>query len=273
MRDLEIKYSADLDPVLKGLSFSVKPKEKIGVVGRTGSGKSTLALSFFRFVEASRGSIVIDNIDIKDLGTEDLRSKLTIIPQDPTLFSGSLRSNMDPFDQFRDEDIFTALRRVHLLPSEDVTDTIASSESTVDVVNSNVFKDLETAVTEGGKNFSQGQRQLLCLARALLKSSRIVLMDEATASVDFETDKAIQKTISTEFADSTILCIAHRLHTVIEYDRILVLDQGEIVEFDSPLTLISNSESAFYKMCRNSGEFDSLVALAKSKHELVDVDA
>lgn len=242
-------------------------------MGRTGSGKSTLALSFFRFVEASRGSIVIDGLDIKDLGTEDLRSKLTIIPQDPTLFSGSLRSNMDPFDQFSDEDIFTALRRVHLLPSEETstTDTI-DSDLTLDVVNSNVFKDLETTVTEGGKNFSQGQRQLLCLARALLKSSRIVLMDEATASVDFETDKAIQKTISTEFADSTILCIAHRLHTVIEYDRILVLDQGEIIEFDSPLTLINNSESAFYKMCRNSGEFDSLIALAKYKHELVDVD-
>jgi ABC-type multidrug transport system fused ATPase/permease subunit len=187
---------------------------------------------------------------------------------------------MDPFDQFQDEDIFTALCRVHLLPTEDdssaptasTTDTIVSADSsTLDEVNSNVFKDLLTPVTEGGKNFSQGQRQLLCLARALLKRSRIVLMDEATASVDFETDKAIQKTISTEFADSTILCIAHRLHTVIEYDRILVLDQGKIIEFDSPLTLINNSESSFYKMCRNSGEFDSLIALAKSKHELVDV--
>ncbi|OAD04627.1 hypothetical protein MUCCIDRAFT_140340 [Mucor lusitanicus CBS 277.49] len=273
VKDLEIKYAADLDPVLKGISFSVKPQEKIGVVGRTGSGKSTLALSFFRFVEASQGSIVIDNIDIKDLGTEDLRSNLTIIPQDPTLFSGSLRSNMDPFDQFTDQDIFTALRRVHLLPTEE-GDTSAEtivSDSTLDEVNANVFKDLTTNVTEGGKNFSQGQRQLLCLARALLKRSRIVLMDEATASVDFETDKAIQKTIATEFADSTILCIAHRLHTVIEYDRILVLDQGQILEFDSPLTLISNPDSSFYKMCRNSGEFDSLVALAKSKHQLVDV--
>ncbi|KAI8640841.1 P-loop containing nucleoside triphosphate hydrolase protein [Parasitella parasitica] len=274
VRNLEIKYAADLDPVLKGISFSVKPQEKIGVVGRTGSGKSTLALSFFRFVEASQGSIVIDNIDIKDLGTEDLRSNLTIIPQDPTLFSGSLRSNMDSFDQFSDEEIFTALRRVHLLPTEgeSTTDTILS-ESTVDGVNANLFKDLSTNVTEGGKNFSQGQRQLLCLARALLKRSRLVLMDEATASVDFETDKAIQKTITTEFADSTILCIAHRLHTVIEYDRILVLDQGQILEFDNPLTLITNPKSSFYKMCRNSGEFDSLVALAKVKHELVDVSS
>ncbi|KAG1381714.1 hypothetical protein G6F61_002924 [Rhizopus arrhizus] len=269
-KDLEARYAADLDPVLKGLTFSIKPQEKIGVVGRTGSGKSTLALSFFRFVEATKGSIVIDGIDIKDLGTEDLRSNLTIIPQDPTLFSGSLRSNMDPFDQFEDEDIYTALRRVHLLPYETEENTVGS-DSTLEEGNANVFKDLNTSVTEGGKNFSQGQRQLLCLARALLKRSRIVLMDEATASVDFETDKAIQKTISTELSDSTILCIAHRLHTVIEYDRILVLDKGHIVEFDSPLTLIENSDSIFHKMCRNSGEFESLVSLAKSKHQLVDV--
>ncbi|KAI8879095.1 P-loop containing nucleoside triphosphate hydrolase protein [Backusella circina FSU 941] len=236
VHDLEVRYAADLEPVLRKLSFSVRPQEKIGVVGRTGSGKSTLALSFFRFIEASTGSIVIDNVDIKDLGTEDLRSNLTIIPQDPTLFSGSLRSNMDPFDQFKDEDIFTALRRVHLLPSSDDNEPTSSStsSSTVDGngVNANVFKDLDTVVTEGGKNFSQGQRQLLCLARALLKRNRVVLMDEATASVDFETDRAIQKTIATEFSDSTILCIAHRLFTVIEYDRILVLDQGQIVEFD-----------------------------------------
>lgn len=140
--------------------------------------------------------------------------------KDPVLFSGTLGSNMDPFDQFTQEEIFTALRRVHLLND-------ASDQD----VNQNVFKDLTTSVSEGGKNFSQGQRQLLCLARALLKRSTVVLMDEATASVDFETDKAIQKTITTEFEDSTILCIAHRLNTVIEYDRILVLDHGEIIEF------------------------------------------
>lgn len=231
---MEVRYAADLEPVLRGLTFSVKAQEKVGIVGRTGSGKSTMALSFFRFVEATKGSIVIDGIDIKDLGTEDLRSNLTIIPQDPTLFSGTLRSNMDPFDQFEDEDIFVALRRVHLLPQESATSraNTVTSDTTLEAASSNAFRDLNTPVTEGGKNFSQGQRQLLCLARALLKRSRIVLMDEATASVDFETDKAIQKTISVEFADSTILCIAHRLHTVIEYDRILVLDKGNIVEFD-----------------------------------------
>ncbi|CDH57434.1 abc bile acid [Lichtheimia corymbifera JMRC:FSU:9682] len=266
VEDLEVRYAPDLDPVLKGISFNVNPREKVGVVGRTGSGKSTLALSFFRFVEASRGSIVIDGIDIKDIGTEDLRGNLTIIPQDPTLFSGTLRTNMDPFNQFSDDDIFTALRRVHLLPS---ADSLEADE--LEEVNANVFRDLETSVSEGGKNFSQGQRQLLCLARALLRRSHLVLMDEATASVDFQTDKAIQKTITTEFADCSILCIAHRLHTVIEYDRILVLDQGKIVEYASPLELISNSESVFHQMCRKSGEFDSLMALAKNKHQLVDV--
>lgn len=238
VKDLEVRYAADLDPVIRDLSFSVKPREKIGIVGRTGSGKSTLALSFFRFVEASAGSIFIDGIDIKDLGTEDLRSNLTIIPQDPTLFSGTLRSNMDPFDQFDDEAIYAAFRRVHLLPDEQDQQPSAansvhdSSSSSTHEVNANVFKDLTTMVSEGGKNFSQGQRQLLCLGRALLKRTGIVLMDEATASVDFDTDKAIQKTIATEFSDSTILCIAHRLHTVIEYDRILVLDQGRIDEFE-----------------------------------------
>ena len=135
---------------------------------------------------------------------------------------------MDPFEQFSDDDIFTALKRVHLLPSDE--DTFENNE--LEAVNANVFRDLETSVSEGGKNFSQGQRQLLCMGRALLRRSKLVLMDEATASVDFQTDKAIQKTIATEFAGCTILCIAHRLHTVIEYDRIIVLDQGQIVEFD-----------------------------------------
>jgi ABC-type multidrug transport system fused ATPase/permease subunit len=139
VKDLEIKYAADLDPVLHGISFSVNSREKIGVVGRTGSGKSTLALSFFRFVEASRGSIIIDGIDISKIGTEDLRSNLTVIPQDPTLFSGTLRSNLDPFDQFEDSDIFESLRRVHLLPSSDDEQALVDEESNINV---NVFRSL-----------------------------------------------------------------------------------------------------------------------------------
>ncbi|KAG0179987.1 hypothetical protein DFQ28_002186 [Apophysomyces sp. BC1034] len=258
VQDLEVRYAPDLQPVLKNLTFSIRAREKVGVVGRTGSGKSTLALSLFRFLEASRGSIIIDGVNIGDIGTYDLRSNLTIIPQDPTLFSGTLRSNMDPFNQFNDTDIFAALRRVHLIQTAGMEET-------------NVFSDLDTSVSEGGQNFSQGQRQLLCLARALLKRANVVLMDEATASVDFETDKTIQRTIATEFADCTILCIAHRLHTVIEYDRILVLDQGEIKEFASPWQLLGDSESLFHKMCQNSGEFTQLATLAKAKHQLVDV--
>ncbi|KAI7905777.1 uncharacterized protein BX663DRAFT_500876 [Cokeromyces recurvatus] len=272
VKDLEVRYAPDLDPVLKGLTFSIKAKEKIGVVGRTGSGKSTLALSFFRFVEPSAGTIFIDGIDICQIGTKDLRSNLTIIPQDPILFSGSLRSNLDPFDEFDDDDILAALRRVELIPSEDDVDVPeASDQHSHEELNANIFTDLETPVSEGGLNFSQGQRQLICLARALLKRNRIVFMDEATASVDFETDEAIQKTIASEFADCTILCIAHRLRTIMEYDKILVLDQGEIIEFANPLELLNIPDSIFNKMCENSGEYETLVALAKRKHQLVDV--
>lgn len=194
--------------------------------------------------------------------------------KDPVLFSGSLRSNLDPFDEFDDENIFTALRRVELIPSDDdvdVPEQRSHSFHTYEELNTNVFTDLETPVSEGGNNFSQGQRQLICLARALLKKNRIVFMDEATASVDFETDEAIQKTIASAFSECTILCIAHRLRTVIEYDKILVLDQGEIVEFANPLELLNTPESVFNKMCENSGEYDTLLALAKEKHQLVDV--
>ncbi|CAO3626391.1 unnamed protein product [Cunninghamella blakesleeana] len=266
VKDLEVRYAKDLPAVIHNLSFTVNPQEKIGIVGATGSGKSTLALSFFRFVEASKGSITIDNVDISRIGTHDLRSNLTIIPQDPVLFSGTLRSNMDPFDEFTDEEIFTALRRVHLIPSIDSTNNETESIEEVAQVNENVFKDLNSNVTEGGKNFSNGQRQLICLARALLKRSKVVLMDEATASVDFDTDKLIQKNIATEFSDSTILTIAHRLATIIDYDRIMVLHHGELLEFDSPKSLLSNPDSAFYKMCVKSGEFESLYAAANEKN-------
>ncbi|KAI8969939.1 hypothetical protein BDF20DRAFT_915834 [Mycotypha africana] len=271
VKELEVRYAPELDPVLKSLSFTIKAKEKVGIVGRTGSGKSTLALSFFRFVEPSEGTIFIDGVDICKIGTSDLRSSLTIIPQDPVLFSGTLRSNLDPFDEFDEESIKAALRRVELLPPDDLDVDVPEEGDGYEDLNSNVFTDLETPVSEGGLNFSQGQRQLICLARALLKRSRVVLMDEATASVDFETDEAIQKTIACEFADCTILCIAHRLRTVIEYDKILVLDQGEIAEFANPLELLNTPGSIFNNMCETSGEYDTLIALARRKHQLVDV--
>ncbi|KAF9225872.1 multidrug resistance-associated ABC transporter [Gyrodon lividus] len=256
--DLVIRYAPDLPNVLHQVNFEVQPGEKIGILGRTGSGKSTLALSFFRFVEATEGRIIIDGVDISKIGLTDLRSKITIIPQDPTILSGTLRSTLDVFDEYGDAEIFEALRRVHLIPSEDTI------EETPGTINVNVFRNLESPVSEGGDNFSTGEKQLLCMARALLKRSRVLVMDEATASVDYATDELISKTIRQEFASSTILTIAHRLRTVIDYDRVMLLDEGCIVEFDRPATLLANPKSRFYGLCKATGkkEFPVLKKMA-----------
>ncbi|KAI0754233.1 multidrug resistance-associated ABC transporter [Daedaleopsis nitida] len=245
--DLVIRYAPDLPNVLHHLSFEVHPGEKVGVLGRTGSGKSTLALSFFRFVEPVEGRILIDGLDIAKIGLTDLRSKLTIIPQDPTILSGTLRSTLDVFNEYEDAEIYEALRRVHLIPAGE-----ASVED--DGVNANVFRNLDSSVSEGGENFSTGEKQLLCMARAILKRSKVLLMDEATASVDYATDELIGKTIRQEFASSTILTIAHRLRTVIDYDRVMLLDQGRIAEYDTPAALLSNPQSRFYALCKATGK-------------------
>ncbi|KAL0563807.1 hypothetical protein V5O48_018256, partial [Marasmius crinis-equi] len=275
--DLVIRYAPDLPDVLHRLNFEIKPGEKVGILGRTGSGKSTLALTFFRFVEATEGRIVVDDIDISKIGLTDLRSKLTIIPQDPTILSGTLRSTLDVFDEYDDAEIFEALRRVQLIPA------CADSEDNSESVNANVFRNLDSPVSEGGENFSTGEKQLLCMARAILKRSKVLVMDEAslfpwlfpglvtnarhqqaTASVDFSTDELISKTIRQEFADSTILTIAHRLRTVIDYDRIMLLDQGRIVEFDRPSKLLAQTTSRFHSLCKATGkeEFAMLKKLA-----------
>ncbi|PIL23137.1 ATP-binding cassette transporter [Ganoderma sinense ZZ0214-1] len=246
--DLVIRYAPELPNVLHKLSFEVRPGEKVGVLGRTGSGKSTLALSFFRFVEPTEGRILIDGLDISKIGLTDLRSKLTIIPQDPTILSGTLRSTLDVFNEYEDAEIYEALRRVHLIP----TGEVAAEEN--EGVNVNVFRNLDSPVSEGGENFSTGEKQLLCMARAILKRSKVLLMDEATASVDYATDELIGKTIRQEFASSTILTIAHRLRTVIDYDRVIVLDQGKIVEFDTPAALLSNPSSMFHALCKATGK-------------------
>ncbi|KAH9174901.1 ATP-binding cassette transporter [Lactarius sanguifluus] len=250
--NLVIRYAPELPDVLHNLNFSVKPGEKVGILGRTGSGKSTLALSFFRFVEATEGRIVIDGIDISKIGLTDLRSKLTIIPQDPTILSGTLRSTLDVFEEYQDAEIYEALRRVHLIPSGD-------DEPQEDSVNINVFRDLDSPVSEGGENFSTGEKQLLCMARAILKRSKVLVMDEATASVDYATDELISKTIRHEFAESTILTIAHRLRTVIDYNRVMLLEEGRIVEFDSPTVLLSNPNSKFYSLCKATGRSEFAV--------------
>lgn len=174
----------DLPDVLHSISFEVAPRQKIGIVGSTGCGKSTLALSFFRFVEATSGKILIDGQDISKIGLTDLRTRVTIIPQDPTILSGNLRSTLDVFDEYDDADIYAALRRVHLLKEEDVP-----GAQDDEVRNKNVFKDLSNPVSEGGDNFSSGEKQLICMARAILKRNRVLFMDEATASIDYETDE------------------------------------------------------------------------------------
>ena len=222
--------------ILKRISLEVNSSEKIGVVGRTGAGKSSLTLALFRIVEPAEGTIHIDNINVAKLGLYDLRSKLTIIPQDPILFTGTLRMNLDPFDSYSDQDIWLALELAHLKS----------------FVNSNE-KGLLFEIAEGGENLSVGQKQLVCLARALLRKSKILVLDEATASVDMETDDLIQETIRKEFQDCTIMTIAHRLNTIIDYDRVLVVDKGEIAEFDSPQALLANTNSIFYSMAKEAG--------------------
>ncbi|KAJ7126290.1 multidrug resistance-associated ABC transporter [Mycena epipterygia] len=260
-QDLVVQYTPQLPAVLHGLSFDISPGEKIGIIGRTGSGKSTLALSLFRFVPVTAGRILIDGIDIAKLGLTDLRRNLTIIPQDPTILSGTLRSTLDVFGEYTDAEIFDALRRVHLIPSSDNADQPADST----IINANVFKDLDFKVSESGDNFSSGEKQLLCMARAILKHSKILLMDEATASVDHATDELISHTIREAFAESTVLTIAHRLSTVISYDRVMLLDEGRIIEFDRPGTLLDDPASKFHALCKatGKGEFGMLRNLAR----------
>ncbi|CAE6396057.1 unnamed protein product [Rhizoctonia solani] len=258
VENLTIRYAPTLPNVLHNLTFDIKARSKIGVLGRTGSGKSTLALSFFRFVEATEGRIVIDGIDISKLGLTDLRSRLTIIPQDPTILSGTLRTTLDVFDEYEDHEIFEALRRVHLLPSTDEPEVNLGE-------NANVFRDLDSPVSEGGENFSAGEKQLLCMARAILKRAKVLFCDEATASVDYVTDELISQTIRKEFAESTIVTIAHRLRTIIDYDKVLVMDQGHIAEYDEPSVLLANPSSKFYSLCKATGskEFATLKHMAE----------
>ncbi|KAJ3384810.1 hypothetical protein HDU92_003409 [Lobulomyces angularis] len=281
VKDLVIRYAPELPAVLKKISFSTKKFEKIGVVGRTGAGKSTLSLAFFRILPLSEGSISIDGIDISNIGLRDLRSRLTIIPQDPVLFSGTLRSNLDPIEEHDDAAIWAALRSVKFLESlqdnkdesQTLNDEVSVTEDNASIKSGSSRKSttqisLDAQVTENGNNFSQGQRQLLCLARAILKRTKLIILDEATASVDNNTDTRIQETIREEFRESTLLCIAHRLRTVIDYDRILVLDRGEIAEFGTPHELIERGANGIFRsMCEESGEFTELCDLAKAKHQ------
>ncbi|KAF9347371.1 hypothetical protein BGX26_001151 [Mortierella sp. AD094] len=270
-KNYSARYREGLDLVLKNISFEVQPGNKVGIVGRTGAGKSSLTLALFRIIEAADsywarmseqegaakdlrlaqlqdqllsisssgdgGSIEIDGLDISTLGLRDLRKHLAIIPQDPTLFAGSVRENLDPFHEAEDSELWTALERAHL------RDHISSLPG-----------GLSFEVSQNGDNFSVGQRSLICLARALLRKTKILILDEATAAVDVETDELIQRTIRKEFKDRTVLTIAHRIKTVMDSDKILVLEKGRVQEYDSPKELLKKKESLFYRLAEQSGE-------------------
>lgn len=259
-----LAYRPGLPLVLKDVTFETKPMEKIGICGRTGAGKSSIMTALYRLSELQSGKIIIDGIDISKLGLKDLRSKLSIIPQDPVLFRGTIRKNLDPFHEHSDDKLWDALRRTGLIeesrldiikkqirPTEDITTIGNNNNDSSNEITLHKFH-LDQTVEDEGSNFSLGERQLIAFARALVRDSKILILDEATSSVDYETDSKIQHTIIKEFKDCTILCIAHRLKTIINYDRILVLDKGEIKEFDTPWNLFNLKNSIFQQMCNRS---------------------
>uniref|UniRef100_A0A8C0IA41 Uncharacterized protein n=1 Tax=Bubo bubo TaxID=30461 RepID=A0A8C0IA41_BUBBB len=229
------QYGKDLGLALNDVSFQTQSKEKVGIVGRTGAGKSTLTNCLFRVLEGSEGKIIIDGIDISTIGLHDLRGNLNIIPQDPVLFSGTLQSNLDPLGKHSDLELWEVLELC------DLKDFVQS-----------LSKKLLHEISEGGENLSVGQRQLVCLARALLRKTKILVLDEATASVDMETDNLVQSTIKREFHNCTVLTIAHRLHTVMDSERVLVLDAGRILEYDTPHNLLQR-RGAFSEMIAEAG--------------------
>lgn len=239
--EVQMRYRDGLPLVLQGLNMTVAGGERIGIVGRTGAGKSSIMSTLFRLVELSGGSISIDGINIAQVGLKDLRTRLAIIPQDPTLFRGTIRSNLDPFNEHTDLELWSALRQSDLVDVDANLDDKAHGRIHLDGI-----------VEEEGLNFSLGQRQLMALARALVRGSQIIVCDEATSSVDMDTDQKIQRTIQTGFRGKTLLCIAHRLKTIINYDRICVMDQGRIAELDRPVKLWEEG-GIFRGMCDSSG--------------------
>ncbi|XP_072240755.1 ATP-binding cassette sub-family C member 4-like [Leuresthes tenuis] len=244
---VNFSYSSDGPMVLQNMKAMFRPKEKVGIVGRTGAGKSSLVSALFRLAEP-QGKIYIDGVVTSEIGLHDLRQKMSIIPQDPVLFTGTMRKNMDPFNQHTDEELWNALQEVQL---KSVVEELPGK--------------LETVLAESGSNFSVGQRQLVCLARAILRKNRILIIDEATANVDPRTDELIQKTIRDKFRDCTVLTIAHRLNTIIDSDRILVLDAGRVQAYDEPYTLLQEPGGIFYKMVQQTGKQEAAALLEAAK--------
>jgi ABC-type multidrug transport system fused ATPase/permease subunit len=226
LHDFSVRYRPELPLALSRVSFCVEGGTRVGIIGRTGSGKSTLILALMRLLEAAEGYIEIDGINLSTVALDDLRGSIVVVPQEPVLFSGTLRESLDPFDACSDEEIHAALKRVELWP-----------------LFSSLPEGLATSVHEGGFNFSSGQRQLICLARALLRQSKVIVLDEATASIDVQTDYAIQRAIREEFRDSTVLVIAHRLGTVLDSDLMIALRDGVVAEVGRPAELLTDQGS------------------------------
>ncbi|KAI7830395.1 P-loop containing nucleoside triphosphate hydrolase protein [Gamsiella multidivaricata] len=231
-QNFSTRYREGLDLVLSNVDLTVRAGERVGVVGRTGAGKSSVTMALFRIIEAAEGKILIDGVDTSTVGLHELRSRLTIIPQDPFLFGGTIRVNLDPFDQHQDADLWAALEAASLKP-----------------YISSLPEGLHTVIENGGENMSLGQRQLMNLARAMLnKNTKVLCLDEATAAIDIETDNAIQRALRRSFQGCTVLTIAHRINTIMDSDRILVLERGKVAEYDKPATLLANPNSIFYSL-------------------------
>ncbi|EAS02140.2 ABC transporter C family protein (macronuclear) [Tetrahymena thermophila SB210] len=271
--NVSLKYRQELPQVINNLSFKIEKNQKIGVVGRTGCGKSTLTLGILRILEITFdqnneiGRIILDGQDIRELGLHELRQKIMIIPQEPVLFSGTLKENVDPFNQYSEKDVVEILKKVSIWDQldqilEKQQDKKASviqknkpnkmSQIASEIKDDHISK-LNLTIESGGTNFSLGQRQLICIARAIIKKPKILLMDEATASIDEMTDSLIQNLIKQELKDATVITIAHRLKTIIQYDKILVLDKGTLKEFDTPLNLINKEQSFFRNLVMENG--------------------
>jgi ABC-type multidrug transport system fused ATPase/permease subunit len=244
-------YLPNTPPVLKGINFSMREGEKVGVVGRTGAGKSSLIVALYRLADISEGKIEVDSIDCSMVNLNKLRRSMAIIPQEPVMFGGTIRTNLDPFNDHSDEELFDVLRKCLLGPM------LESSE-----------EGLNSPVETLGSNFSLGTQQLMCLARAMLNKSRVLLLDEATAALDSDTNAAVGRVLKEHFSDRTIFTIAHRLDTIIESDRILVMNAGVVAEYDPPDVLLENPDSIFYELCMNTGPAQFQVLYNKAKDNI-----
>ena len=250
IKNYSCKYRPETEIVLSRINAEIKGGEKIGIVGKSGSGKSTLSLAFFRVVEAFHGEIIIDNVNISEISLNKLRKNMCIIPQDPTLFESTVRDNVDPLKQYSDKEIFDILEELEFFDFINIRNKLYINKYNKDYMK----LCLNYKIKENGGNISLGNKQLLCFARAVLKNSKIIIMDEATASLDQKTQGIILKAIDKYFKNSTLFSIAHRIESVLNFDRIMVFDEGKLKEFDKPQELLKQKNSIFFKLYYEENE-------------------